>query len=183
MMTHTELHITTFTTTRFSTQVPGTFADAVQAFEQEVPALSVPELLAVLARHHNWDDVLAWTAQHAPWGFLVYWRNEVGPVMSVAGDAARCISYLMGNHTIAETMFRHDARVMNYAPLRVEITQEPNGPVLFTTEVPSSQFASFEQPDIAEVGTLLDDKLAKLLQRLGAQLPETLQRHLEPQRS
>lgn len=180
-MTQTELHTTTFTTTRFSTELPGTFAEAVHAFEHEVPALSVPELLAVIARHHNWDDVLAWTAEHAPWGFLMYWRNEVGPVMSVAGDSAQCISYLMGNHTIAETMFRHDARVMNYAPLRVEISQESNGPVLFTTEIPSHQFASFDHPAIAEVGTLLDDKLARLLQRLRAHLPKSLQQHLEPQ--
>jgi hypothetical protein len=38
--------------------------------------------------------------------------------MSLAGDPARCTAYLMGNHTIAEQMYRHDPSVMLYAPLR-----------------------------------------------------------------
>ncbi len=54
---------------------------------------------------------------HAPNGFLIYFRNDVQPVMSAAGDRADCIAYLMGNHIIAERMFRYEPRAMLYAPL------------------------------------------------------------------
>lgn len=33
----------------------------------------------------------------------------------------RCTTYLMGNHIVAERMYRHDSGVMLYAPLRVTI--------------------------------------------------------------
>ena len=41
----------------------------------------------------------------APFGFLIYFRNTVGPVMELAGHKSRCTAYLMGNHVIAERMF------------------------------------------------------------------------------
>jgi hypothetical protein len=163
----TESH--TCPTTRFSVELPGTFDEAVTAFEVAVPQIDVDELNVVIARRRSWTDVVSYTSDRAPWGFLIYWRNPVSPVMHVAGDQSCCMSYLMGYHSIAERMFRHDPRVMNYAPLRVEITQDPNSPVLFTTEIPSHQFASFEHPVITRVGLELDDKLGALLCRLGAE--------------
>jgi hypothetical protein len=39
--------------------------------------------------------------------------------MAVAGHHIKAVEYLLGNHTIAETMFRHDPTALLYAPLRV----------------------------------------------------------------
>jgi hypothetical protein len=52
----------------------------------------------------------------APHGFLIYFRNDVHSVMTLAGDRADCVAYLMGNHVTAERMFRHDPGAMMYAP-------------------------------------------------------------------
>ncbi len=41
----------------------------------------------------------------APHGFLIYFKNVHG-VMANAGHNAECVAYLMGNHVIAEKMFR-----------------------------------------------------------------------------
>jgi hypothetical protein len=60
----------------------------------------------------DWDTVLRVTAEAAPHGFLRYWTPDVGPLMRLAGDRWRCASYLMGNHTIAERMYRHDPAIM-----------------------------------------------------------------------
>lgn len=47
--------------------------------------------------------------------------------LQAASDNAECIAYLMGNHTIAEQMFRHDPRAMLYAPLRILIWEGSTG--------------------------------------------------------
>lgn len=52
----------------------------------------------------------------------------------------------MGNHTIAETMFRHDPSVMVYAPLRTLIYEDPAGRTRLAVDQPSLQFASFGDP-------------------------------------
>jgi len=62
--------------------------------------------------------------------------------MQAAGDHADCVAYLMGNHVIAERMFRHDPRAMLYAPLRAVIWEDPSGAAWFTVDQPSMQFAS-----------------------------------------
>ena len=45
-----------------------------------------------------------------PHGFFIFWRTDMTPVMSLAGDSGQCAAYLMGNHIFAERMFRHDPR-------------------------------------------------------------------------
>ena len=78
----------------------------------------------------------------------------------------RAITYMMGNNVIVETMFRHDAGVMLYAPLRTAIYEDNTGRVHFSIDQPSTKFASFGDPRISEVGLQLDVKLAALLHLL-----------------
>lgn len=92
-----------------------------------------------------------------------YFRNDVHPVMTLAGDNADCVAYLMGNHVIAGRMFRHDPRAMMYAPLHTVIWEDKAGDAWFTVDQPSKQFASFAIPEITEVGNELEHKLASLL--------------------
>jgi hypothetical protein len=110
----------------------------------------------------------------APYGFLIYFKNDVRPVMAAAGDDADCIAYLMGNHVIAETMFRHDPRAMLYAPLRTLIWEDPAGDAWFTVDQPSTQFGSLGSPEVQEVGFELDRKLGLLLEALDVAVPEPL---------
>jgi uncharacterized protein (DUF302 family) len=108
----------------------------------------------------------------APHGFLIYFRNDVHRVMALAGDSTDCISYLMGNHIIAERMVRHDPRVMLYAPLHTAIWEDNDGNSWFTTDQPSTLFASFKVSEIAQVGVELDRKLAALLEYLEVPVPD-----------
>lgn len=75
------------------------------------------EVVALVRRRASWSEMEQLIANSAPHGFLIYFKNDVRPVMQLAGDTADCIAYLMGNHIIAEQMFRHDPRAMLYAPL------------------------------------------------------------------
>jgi hypothetical protein len=80
----------------------------------------------------------------------------------------------MGNHTIAERMFRYEPAVMLYAPLHTTIWGSVGGPAHFTFDQPSDQFGSFGNPEVKAVGVELDRKLAALLAHLGVGVPDAL---------
>jgi hypothetical protein len=150
------------------------FDDFQRRYEELVPPLPVDEMTAFKQRNAPWPEMLDLIAARAPLGFLIYDRNDVHPVMALAGDGARCVAYLMGNHTIAERMFRHDPRAMLYAPLRTLIWEDEATAGWFTVDQPSTQFASFGIPEVTAVGQELDHKLATLLDALGVDVPPAL---------
>ncbi len=156
--------------TRLVIDVDAPFEDFLARYEAAVPMFDINEL----SLFQGWDSVLARTAELAPNGFLLYGRVDVGPLMSLAGHKTRCVTYLMGNHTIAETMFRHDPGVMLYAPLRTVLYEDGDGRVHFAIDQPSTRFASFGDPDIAAAGGILDAKLAALLAVLDVPVPDAL---------
>jgi hypothetical protein len=83
----------------------------------------------------------------------------------------KATQYLMGNHTIAERMFRHDPSVMVHAPLQTLLYADPDGDTQLAIEQPSLLFASFDDSQIAEVGRELDTLLAQLITLLGGDPP------------
>src|SRR6185312_3081743 len=115
-----------------------------------------------------------YTAEHAPNSFVNFWTLDPMPMMRLAGNQQRAITYLMGNNAIAETMFRHDPGIILYAPLRTAIYETAPGHAQFSTDQPSTKFASFDDPRIAEVGAQLDAKLAELLRHMSLPVPPEL---------
>lgn len=67
-------------------------------------------------------------------------------------------------------MFRHDARVIIYAPLRMEFTQQRGAQVRFTVDQPGSQFDSFPSEAISKVGRELDQLVLHILEGLGVEM-------------
>lgn len=135
-------------------------------YERAVPAFDLDRFADLDPREIDWATVRAITDADATHGFLLYLRVEVDLIMRLAGHPERCTSYLMGNHTIAERMYRHDHAVMLYAPLRTQIHEDRDGGVWFTIDRPSTRFGSFDDPRITEVGVELDHKVADLLAAL-----------------
>lgn len=127
-----------------------------------------------MLRQAPWQDMLNLIAAAAPFGFLIYFKNDVDPVVRLAGDQASGVAYLMGNHTTMERMFRHEPAVLIYAPLHTVIWGDPGGPACFTFDKPSDQFGSFANAPVAAVGTELDRELAALLEHLGLEAPQAL---------
>jgi hypothetical protein len=80
----------------------------------------------------------------------------------------------MGNHTIAERMFRHEPSVMLHAPLRTLLYADADGDTKLAVDQPSLLFGSFDNPDIAAVGVELDALLAGLVELLGGEVPDQL---------
>jgi Domain of unknown function DUF302 len=143
-------------------------------YEAAVPALDEKRLAGFAARGAAWAEVVADADAAAPHGFLIFWRLDTTPVMSLAGNATRCTAYLMGNHTVAEQMYRHDPAVMLYVPLRTVIYAGPDDRAFFGIDQPSTEVASLGLALVTQVGIDLDRKLATLLRALDVPVGETL---------
>jgi hypothetical protein len=150
------------------------FDDFRERYERSVPSIDSERLATLVREGADWDTVRRAAAENAPHHFIRYWTTDAGALMRLAGDPARCSSYLMGNHTIAERMYRHDPAIMLYAPLRTAIHEDADGITWFSVDQPSTRFAGFGDPAITAVGLELDRKLAALLEHLGAPVPPAL---------
>jgi hypothetical protein len=165
---------TSYSVTRLTVHVPLAVEDFQERYERAVPPLPREAVAALAARGAPWSEMNDLIASAAPFGFLIYWKNDVHSVMRLAGDTAKGIFYLMGNHTIAERMYRYQPAVMLYAPLHTMIWEARDGATRFTFDRPSDQFSSFDVPEITTVGMELDRKLAALLDHLGLRVPSQL---------
>lgn len=142
-------------------------------YEEAVPVVPVERVERLVRQGAPWSEMIELISTTAPYGFLLYHTLELG-VMRLAGHRSGGAAYLMGNHTIAERMYRHDPAAMLHAPLRTLIWEAADGTARFTVDQPSSHFASYRDPAICAVGVELDRKLGSLLGRLGVDVPEAL---------
>jgi hypothetical protein len=150
-----------------------TFDDVRQRYESLVPTVDFAELAEVIATG-DLARVQRYTAEHAPHSFVNFWTLDPMPMMRLAGNQQRAITYMMGNNVIAETMFRHDPGIILYAPLRTAIYEDTFGRAHLSIDQPSTKFASFGDPRIAKVGALLDTKVAELLRLMSLPVPPAL---------
>ncbi|WP_248958683.1 DUF302 domain-containing protein [Sphaerisporangium perillae] len=160
--------------TRFAIDVGAPYEEFRARYERAVPDYPAEEFGELMERGAAWREVLELTDRSAPHGFMIYWRYDAHTMMRLAGDRFRCTEYLMGNHVIAERMFRHDPAVMLYAPLRTAICEGADGVTRLVFDRPSSGFGSFGIPEVASVGLELDRKVAVLLRALSVPVPATL---------
>jgi uncharacterized protein (DUF302 family) len=146
------------------------YEESVLAFERTIPKLDV-EPFRVLS---DWNDVAKLADELAPLGFFCFHKIDIPPLMAQSGSSFACVEYLVGNHVIAERMYRYDPTVMLYAPLRLLIQADENGNGVLVLDQPSTLFEGFGDDRIAEVGRDLDAKVAGVVSALGAEPPAEL---------
>jgi hypothetical protein len=159
---------------RLTIRIDDTFDGFRNRYERAVPEFHRERFDAFIEEGVDWQTVLEATAENAPHDFILYWSHDFTALMSLAGDRGRCVEYLMGNHTIAQKMYRYNPAILLYAPLRTAIVEDADGATWFTVDQPSTRFGSFNTPQITEVGIELDRKLAALLAFLDAPVPAAL---------
>ena len=168
------IRVTTYEVRRIAVAVDAPFDDFRTRYEEAVPALNAVRLKALVSAGADWQKILGAAADNAPNGFIRYWSFDATALMRLAGNWRRCVEYLMGNHTIAERMYRHDPAIMLHAPLRTAIYEDEAGAAWFATDQPSTCMASFGTPAVTAVGIELDGMIAGLLSVLGAPVPAAL---------
>ena len=143
------------------------FDEFVAAFEKAAPPFDEAPIQRIIAARGSWDDVRAAVAKNAPNELMVYAKIDGIELLSVAGHRTPAIEYLVGNHVIAETMFRHDPKALLYAPLRMLVYGDADGNAIFTMDRPSDAFGSLGIAEVTKVGEELDRKVANLLRVVG----------------
>jgi len=136
-------------------------------FEAAAPAFDPVPMQRLVESGGTWDEVRAAVARNAPNELMVYAKIDATPLLGVAGHAVKAVEYLLGNHVIAETMFRHDPKALLYAPLRLLVYSDADGNAVFSMIRPSSAFGSLGIAEVTEVGLSLDRKVANLLRVIG----------------
>ena len=123
MTTDPQIHVHSMTRVDVFTGVG--FEEFVKTFEAAAPRYDPVPMQRIVETGGTWDDVRAKVAENAPNELMVYAKIDAVPLLGVAGHDVKAVEYLLGNHVIAETMFRHDPRALLYAPLRVLCTATP----------------------------------------------------------
>ena len=168
--------MTTHTTTvdhrsrRLVVALPQTYDEARERYESLVPELDFARFLEMT----SWQATLELAEITAPHGFMRYYRSDITAAMARSTASWRTTQYLMGNHTIAQRMFRHDPSVMLHAPLRTVLYVDPDGDTKLAVDQPSLLFDSYDKPEIAAVGRELDGLMAGLIRSLGGDMPPRL---------
>ncbi|MFZ0319158.1 MAG: hypothetical protein WAL56_08530 [Candidatus Sulfotelmatobacter sp.] len=158
---------------RLDIAVGESYDDFRGRFEAAVPMWDRDRTIELVLRKPTWSEVAGDVTASAPNDFLLYWKLDLAPLMSLAGNTRRATEYLMGNHVIAESMYRYDPAVALYVPLRCAIYESGEG-TRFTIEQPSGNLSGLGRNEITEVGADLDRKLAKLLAVLKVEAPAAL---------
>jgi hypothetical protein len=169
-----QLTVVSHTMNRIDIETGVEFEEFKAAFEKAAPVVDLAVVQEIADRGGSWDDVLAAAASNAPHDLMVYAKIDGLPLFAIAGHTTKAVEYLLGNHTIAETMFRHDPKTLLYAPLRVLIHADADGNAVFTIDQPSAAFGSLGVAEITEVGHSLDRKVTNLLRVLGIDAEEAL---------
>jgi pimeloyl-ACP methyl ester carboxylesterase len=155
---------------RLVVALPQTYDEAREHYESLVPEVD----FARFSEMTSWQATLELAEINAPHGFMRYYRSDITGAMSGSPSFWKTTQYLMGNHTIAERIFRHDPSVMLHAPLRTVLYVDPDGDTKLAVDQPSLLFDSYDKPEIAAVGRELDGLLAGLITALGGDMPPQL---------
>jgi len=162
---------TEHTIRRLHVRLDRPYEDAIADFERVVPPIDAQRFQAL----DSWEENLRLSEAVAPLGLMRYAAIDTLPYLRLSGTDRRGIEYLVGNHTIAERMYRHEPTAMLYAPLRLFIFADDDGDGVLVIDQPSTLFGSLGgHPDVAAVGRELDQKLAGVLSAIGVQPPGVL---------
>jgi Domain of unknown function DUF302 len=153
--------------TRIDIETGIPFEEFVAALEKAAPPVDRTVVERITKAGGDWDDVRAAAAENAPNDLMVYAKIETSVFFGVAGHHTPAVEYLIGNHVIAETMFRHDPKALLYAPLRMLVYGDDNGDAVFTMDQPGPAFGSLGIAEVAAVGKDLDRKVVHLLRVVG----------------
>jgi hypothetical protein len=159
----------------FPHQVTRLIFDAGQPYEkfrgryEVVVPTADPQRRGYSGRHARRPAVVTEQDEPGPHGFVLYWRQDMTPLMAPAGELRPCTAYLMGSRAIAEEMYRQDPALMLYAALRTLIYIDSGDRTRFAVEQPSTALADDADPAVAELGAGLDRQLAVLLDALGVE--------------
>jgi uncharacterized protein (DUF302 family) len=144
------------------------YDSATAAFENAIARLEPETAKALAARQAAWAEVEADMARMAgSSGLMLFAKFDQGAVASLSGTMIRCCQYLVGNPAIAARIVRVEVRASLYVPFHVALFErDEQGEAILSYDRPSSFLGQFEQPELREIGLMLDAKIDGVAQRV-----------------
>jgi len=96
-------------------------------------------------------------------GLMVFFAQDHGALLAVAGAPRKAKRYQIGNPLVAARMTRLDIRAGLYAPLSILVYQLSESRIRIEFDQPSSLFGQFGNAAVAETGRELDGRILRLI--------------------
>lgn len=96
-------------------------------------------------------------------GLMVFFVQDHGALLAVAGAPRKAKRYQIGNPLVASRMTRLDIRAGLYAPLSILVYQVSESRIRIEFDQPSSLFGQFGNAAVADIGRELDGKMLRLI--------------------
>src|SRR5262249_60067076 len=104
-------------------------------------------------------------------GLVSFFPFDPSRVRRLNGSPRRGVTYLSGNIVEAEKGFRVNPACFLYLPLRLVISEAPDGTAVLGVDVPADLLGAFSGPEMADVGAVFTRTLATLLRHLRLPVP------------
>lgn len=96
-------------------------------------------------------------------GLMILGSVRHGSILGLFGGPERAQMFLIGNPLVALGMMRQHPEAGVYAPLRVMFTEASSGQTRMTYDRPSRLFGQWPEPVFSLSGSMLDEKLERLV--------------------
>ena len=129
-MTTTPVSAVHYGVSRLTIAVGSTPGEFQARYEQAVPPFPAEQITDLVRRQAPWQDMLDLMTATAPLGFCLFYKNDVNPVVHLAGDRATGVSYLMnyGLPDHARQRYVPDTTHVRTSPARVGDNPRRSGP-------------------------------------------------------
>ena len=138
-----------------------------EEYETAVPAFDRLEAIGVVTSGAGWAGIESLSRNTAVHGLVSFFTFDPSPVMRLNGSTRRGVTYLSGNIVEAEKGFRADPACFLYLPLRIVISEAPDGTAMLGVDVPTDLFGVFPGPEMTDVAAVFTRTFGQLLQHLG----------------
>jgi hypothetical protein len=150
------------------------YADLRADYERLVPSFDRLEAIGVVLSQSGWPAITRLSDKTAPHGLASFFTFDPSPVMALNDNQGHGTTYLSGNIIKAERAFAIDPATFLYLPLRVMLSEAPDGRGVISFDLPQDLFTAFDDPRLAQVATDFAETFAEILELLGLPVPEQL---------
>jgi len=119
-------------------------------------------LITVTAKGSFDDTVAKLKKMVAKNGMMILGEVNQGKILSMTGLKLKATSLFVGNPTIGKKLFSANPGIGVAVPIRVSVFEDKVGTVHVSYVKPSTQFAAFQNEQIAMVGKKMDENLGML---------------------
>jgi uncharacterized protein (DUF302 family) len=155
------MQVTTVAVSHVRVETAKGFAEVAQGLERQLGRFDAGALRSLPAEPQEVERRIA--AMVGPSGFMLFGTQDHGALLSMVGQPARAVQYVLGNPLFAVQMTRHNVAAGLYVPLRLLVYETGAGKTVVEYDKPSSLLGQFGDERITAVAEMLDRKLEALV--------------------